>query len=85
MPYYLPDRESLQEIFGDYMAKGLQFELLPDPIFREYGLKVRFAKGSNAAPVFALPPEKMQTPEMARQWLEQLRDTDLALMTRGMP
>ncbi|RSK49393.1 hypothetical protein [Hymenobacter rigui] len=84
MPYFLPDQDSLQEIFGAYMAKGLRFEVKPDAYFGCHALKVLFAEGSNAAPVFPLPPEKMQTPEAAQQWLEQLRDTQLALITRGM-
>lgn len=85
MPYFLPDQESLQEIFGAYMALGLRFEVKPDTYFGCYALKVRFAEGSNASPVFPLLPAEMQTPEAAQQWLEQLRDTKVAMLTRGMP
>lgn len=84
MGYFIPDQDSLQEIFGAYMARGLRFEVKPDDYFGCYAVKVRFAEGSNASPVFPLPPEEMQTPEAAQQWLEQLRDEQLAKFTRGM-
>ncbi|MCR5886673.1 hypothetical protein LRS06_02560 [Hymenobacter sp. J193] len=84
MEYFLPDQESLQEIFGAYIARGLRFEVQPDAYFGYYALKVLFGEGSNASPVLHLPPEKMQTPEAAQQWLEHLRDTQLTRITRGI-
>ncbi|UYZ64892.1 hypothetical protein [Hymenobacter weizhouensis] len=84
MKYFLPDEESLREIFGAYMDKGLRFEMKPDSYFGCYALKVRFAEGSNASPVLPLYPDKMQTPEAAQQWLEHLRDEQLAMITRGL-
>ena len=84
MPYFLPGQESLQEIFSSYIARGLRFEVKPDAYFGCYALKVQFTEGSNAAPVFPLPPMEMQTPEAAQRWLEQLRDTKVAMLARGM-
>ncbi len=84
MKHFTPDQESLREIFGAYMDKGLQFEVTPEPYFGGYALKVLFAEGSNASPLLPLPAEEMQTPEAAQQWLEHLRDTKLAMITRGM-
>ena len=79
---FLPDQESLSEIFGAYMARGLTFNVQHDAYFGGYVLKVRFGEGSNAVPVFPLPAEKMQTPEEAQQWLEQVRDNELAGFAR---
>ncbi|WP_019949722.1 hypothetical protein [Hymenobacter aerophilus] len=78
MPYYLPDAESLQEIFGEYMARGLQFDVLRVKPYQCYGLRVQTGPGRLVAPLFWLQPQHMQTPEMAQQWLEQVRDTQLA-------
>ncbi|MBR7951637.1 hypothetical protein KBK19_16880 [Microvirga sp. STR05] len=84
MRHFLPDQASLNEIFGAYITKGLRFEVKPEPYFGGYALKVLFAEGSNASPLLPLPAAEMQTPEAAQQWLEQLRDTKLAMITRGM-
>lgn len=84
MKYFLPDQDSLREVFGAYMDKGLRFEMKQDSYFRCYALKVRFAEGSNASPVLPLYPEKMQTPEAAQQWLEHLRDEQVALFAGWM-
>ena len=77
MSYYLPDAESLEEIFGEYMNRGLRFDLTPVKQFGCYGLRVRFGLPSNVAPLFGLWPDKMETPEQAQQWLEEVRDTQL--------
>ncbi|NVO84283.1 hypothetical protein HW556_05265 [Hymenobacter sp. P5252] len=77
MPYYLPDAESLEEIFGEYMNRGLRFDLTPVKPFGCYGLRVHLGVLSDVAPLFGLWPDKMETPEQAQQWLEEVRDTQL--------
>lgn len=82
MSQFLPDQDSMQDIFGAYLAQGLSFELQPDSYFCGCALKVYFGEGSNAVPLFPLPAEKMQTPEAAQQWLEHVRDTMLVQFVR---
>lgn len=65
------------EIFGEYLARGIQFELKPEPYFEGYALKVRMGAGSDVNPLLPLPADKMQTPEAAQEWLEHVRDTML--------
>ncbi len=77
MSSYLPDAESLEEIFREYMNRGLRFEVTPVKPFGCYGLRVHLGVPSNVAPLFGLWPDKMETPELAQQWLEEVRDTQL--------
>lgn len=84
MKYFLPDQETLDAIFGAYVARGLRFELYSMPFANEAMLKVLFAKGSDAAPLLPLPVAEMQTPEAALQWLEHLRDNQLVMAVRGV-
>jgi hypothetical protein len=77
MLFYLPDQQTLDEVFGPYVRLGLRFEVCAEPHFGGKVLKVHFGEGSNAVPVFPLPAERMQTEQQAQEWLEFLRDTML--------
>lgn len=82
MSQFLPDEESMAEIFGEYLARGIEFELKPEPYFQGYALKVRLGAGSDVVPLLPLPADQMQTPEAAQQWLEHVRDTMMGQLVR---
>ncbi|GAA3923243.1 hypothetical protein [Hymenobacter algoricola] len=82
MSQFLPDEESMTEIFGAHMARGMRFEFEPAPYFHGYALKVRMGAGSDVVPMLPLPEDEMQTPEDARAWLEHLRDTMMGRFMR---
>lgn len=78
MPHYLPDAESITEYYGAYEARGCRFEVVSFSHLGGYGLRMHISPNSNAAPIFPLPADEMQSREAAQQWMEHLRDNHLS-------
>ena len=77
MQQFLPDAESITELWGPDEACGFKVEMVHSPCLGGYGLRMQLGTDSTVLPVFPLSASEMDSPKAAARWMAQLRDNHL--------
>lgn len=73
---FLPDEESIRELFGPWLDKGLNVYTQFDEV-HGWCLKVKFRPPSNGIPVWQLDAKQLTSAKKAERYFTKLRDTEM--------